>query len=81
MKIEYFNDCFEIPNTNGTLNLDLVSSVLSCAGLSTLNYCLFWWTNLDIFAGGDAAAEPPGGLAGRVGRAGAALLRAVSIII
>ena len=52
VKIEYFNDYFEMPKTNGTLNLDLVSSVLSCAGLSTLNYCLFWWTNLDIFAGG-----------------------------
>ena len=37
VKIEYFNDCFEMPKTNGTLNLDLVSSVLPCAGLSTLN--------------------------------------------
>ena len=37
VKIEYFYDYFEMPKTNGTLNLDLVSSVLPCAGLSTLN--------------------------------------------
>ena len=37
------------------------------------------WRNTPLC--GDAAAEPPGGLAGRVGRAGAALLRAVSIQI
>ena len=37
VKFEYFNDYSEMPNSNGTLNLDLVSSVLPCAGLSTLN--------------------------------------------
>ena len=90
VKIEYFNDYFEMPKTNGTLNLDLVSSVLPCAGLSTPNR-----TNRGQNAKQNdhmlKAAEyvlsdlrPTvyfGGLAGRVGRAGAALLRAVSIII